>query len=253
MTEKGRKRRGHSRFIFFFILIIMVLTGLTWAGYQTLSKADWLSIKTIRYAGNENVSSSTIQSLLREFMGRNLLDISTNEVRQQLLKIKRIASVKIVRQYPSTLKVKLTERKGFLYVKSKEGDLFPIDENRMVMEYAVFTSKEDLPIVQTQIPGKQLHVGKVINDVFLKRVIALQKEIIADQPDFIKTISEYYADNDLIVIIDAKYGSRILLSNADLKNQLRRYQFVQENGDINRKDILDLRYKDQIVVRQEIR
>jgi cell division protein FtsQ len=169
------------------------------------------------------------------------------------LKLKRIENVRIYRLFPNTLKLKITERKGFVYLKSREGDLFPVDENGMIIEYAVYPSKEDLPIVHSQYPSQQLHAGRVISDAFMKRVIQLQTKIIAEKPDFLKSISEYYLDNGSVVIVDATYGTRVLVSYQDLSDQIRRYQFVQENGDIDRKNILDLRFKNQVIIRPEVR
>jgi len=253
MAEYGRKRRGNSRFIFFFILILLVLGSLTWASYAGLSKASWLNIKKFSISGNECVSTITINDLLHDFMGANLVDVSSSSIRKQLLKLKRIERVQIYRLFPNALKIKITERKGFVYLKSYEGDLFPVDENGMIVEYAVYPSKEDLPIVHSQYPSRKLHAGSVIKDAFMKRVIKLQTKIIAEKPDFLKSISEYYLDNGSVVIVDATYGTRVLLNDRDLSDQIRRYQFVQENGDINRKNILDLRFKNQVIVRPEVR
>jgi len=253
MTEKGRKRRGNSRFIIFFILILIVLGGLSWATYRGLGKADWLRVRNIAVAGNQNVSMTTIQELLENFVGENLLQISSREVKQQLYKIKRIDRVKVIRQYPATLKVRVYEKQGFLYLKSLEGDLFPIDEKGTIMEYAIFPANEDLPIVHTRFQSSQLHTGSIVKEAFVKHAISLQKKIASTRPDFLKYISEYYQEEDLTYIVDAKYGTRILLGERDIDNQLRRYTFVQENGDINRKHIVDLRFSNQVVVRPEVR
>jgi cell division septal protein FtsQ len=253
MTEKGRKRRGNSRFIIFFILILMVLSGLSWVTYRGLGKADWLRIRNIAVAGNQNVSMSTIQELLENFVGENLVQVSSREVKKQLYKIKRIERVKVIRQYPATLKVRVYEKQGFLYLKSLEGDLFPIDEKGRIMEYAIFPADEDLPIVHTRFQSNQLHTGSIVREEFVKNAINLQKKIASARPDFLKYISEYYQEGDLTYIVDAKYGTRILLGERDIDNQLRRYTFVQENGDINRKDIVDLRFSNQVVVRPEVR
>jgi cell division septal protein FtsQ len=253
MTEKGRKRRGHSRFIIFFILILLVLSGLSWVTYSGLRKASWLRIKSIAVAGNQNVSITTVQELLEGFNGENLIDVSTRDIKEKLYKVKRIYKARVIRQFPSTLKIKVFERQGYLYVKSSEGDLFPIDNRGMIMEYAVFPSKEDLPIIHTNYQNRQLHPGSFVKDAFVRKVIALQAKIALTRPEFLKYISEYYMDKDLIFIVDAKYGSRILIGTHDLDNQLRRYTFVQENGDINRKNIVDLRFANQVVVRPEAR
>ena len=71
-------------------------------------------------------------------------------------------------------------------------------------------------------------------------------------PDFTKSISEYYLENNSVVIIDVNNGARILLNKDDLINQLRRYRFVQENGDIDKSSVFDLRFKNQVIVRAEV-
>lgn len=238
--------------MFFFILILIVLASASLVGYQQLRKSAWLNVRNISISGNENTDSATLHNLLQHYVGVNLLEISAKDVKAQLLKIKRIEDVRMARLYPSTLKVKVTERKGFLYIKSAEGNLFPIDEHCMVIEYAVSASKEDLPIVHTKLSGKQLHAGRVVRDPFLQRVIDLQNRIIAEKPEFLSAISEYYEHNNHVIIVDANHGSRILLGEDNLKERLRRYQFVQDNGAINRKNILDLRFENQVVVRSEV-
>lgn len=252
MADIGRKRRGHSRFVFFFILILIVLGCLSWFGYRGLCNASWLRIKNIRITGNDNISAATLQTLLQEYQDLNLAALSSSEVKKQLHRIARIDKVTIFRLYPSTLKVKVTEKKGFLYLKSREGDLFPTDVRGMVMEHAVCPSKEDLPVVHTDLASRQFQVGKVIRTPFLVKVTALHKRIMAESPEFMQLVSEYYEQNGSVMIIDAKFGTRVLIGENDLKDQLRRYLFVQENGDINRSGIFDLRYKNQVVVRQEL-
>jgi cell division septal protein FtsQ len=252
MTEKGRKRRGNSRFIIFFILILIMLGVASWGIYQWLGNASWLNVRKIRVTGAENVSFTSIKTLVQEYMGDNLVKLSGRDVKNKVLRINRIEKVTLTRLYPGTLKIRILERKGYLYIKSSEGDLFPVDEKGMVMEHAIYPTKEDLPIVNSTLSGLQLIVGKVVKDDFVQKVISLQKQILAERPDFLKSVSEYYQDNGYTMIVDAIYGTRILLGSEDLKDQLRRYQFVQENSDLDRNKIFDLRYKNQIVVRQEV-
>lgn len=253
MTEKGRKRRGHSRFIIFFVLILLILGGLSWVTYNGLRKASWLRIRQISVTGSKNVSVKAIQDLMDGFIGENLVDISSREVKDKLYKIRRVEKAWVIRQFPSTLKIKIAEKQGFLYVKSHEGDLFPITDKGMIMEYAVFPSNEDLPIVHTGYSSRNMHPGSYVKSEYMKRVIGMQKKIVSTRPEFTKLISEYYLEKDIILIVDAKYGTRILLGEENLDDQLRRYAFVQDNGDINRKNIVDLRFENQVVVRPEVR
>ena len=70
-----------------------------------------------------------------------------------------------------------------------------------------------------------------------------------EAPDFLPQISEYYLIDNTINIIDAKTGTRIIPSEEDFATQISRYRFVQENGNINRNSVVDLRFKNQVVVK----
>jgi len=251
-TDKNRKRRGNSRFLIFFILILCVLSSLAYVTYLELCKAEWLNIDRIAITNNENVAAATLNSLLQDYYGRNLVDISADEIKDRLQSIKRIEKVGISRAYPNMLRVKIFEKKGFVYVKSIEGDLFPIDNTGMILEYSAHPSSEDLPIVHTLYSSTDLHIGNVVKDKFIEKVFELHLSIMKEYPDFCKSISEYYLDNNSVVIVDINNGARILINKEDLKNQLRRYRFVQENGDINKSSVFDLRFKNQVVVRAEV-
>jgi len=96
-----------------------------------------------------------------------------------------------------------------------------------------------------------MQIGKRLGDSFIKAVLALHKRIAQEKPEFIKSISEYYNNDGLVCLIDAKYGSRLILGEGDLNLQLKRYQFVLDNGDFNKHCVLDLRFKDQVVVKPE--
>jgi hypothetical protein len=55
--------------------------------------------------------------------------------------------------------------------------------------------------------------------------------------------------DNTINIIDARYGTRIIPGEDNMATQLRRYQFVQDNGNISRKSVVDLRFDNQVVVK----
>jgi cell division septal protein FtsQ len=50
-------------------------------------------------------------------------------------------------------------------------------------------------------------------------------------------------------MIDSRLGTRIIPSPENLAKQLKRYQFVQDNGNINPHSVVDLRYSNQVVVK----
>ncbi|MEJ1730232.1 hypothetical protein SMA90_28295, partial [Escherichia coli] len=83
----------------------------------------------------------------------------------------------------------------------------------------------------------------------LNRILQTHLAIMQDAQDYLPIISEYYMIDNTINIIDARYGTRIIPGETDFADQLRRYQFVQDNGNISQHSVVDLRFDNQVVVK----
>ncbi|MDD4310561.1 MAG: cell division protein FtsQ, partial [Candidatus Cloacimonetes bacterium] len=142
-----------------------------------------------------------------------------------------------------------SERRGLLYLKSLEGDLYPVDAEAVVLAKYSSIYTEDLPIFSTYFSNNQFKAGVKLKKPGLARILALHQRIIKEAPDFLPRISEYYFIDNTVNIIDAKYGTRIIPSDEDMSSQLKRYLFVQDNGNIDRRGVVDLRFKNQVVVK----
>ncbi|MCB5258497.1 MAG: FtsQ-type POTRA domain-containing protein [Candidatus Cloacimonadaceae bacterium] len=244
-----RKRRGHSRYFIYFILILIGLAAIVYGTYYLLSTVDWFNIEQIQITGNATVSDSLLLQATQNFMGKNLFSISNDEVVSKIKKYSRIKDVKLRRRLFHTLNIIVTERKSCLYVKSLEGDLFPIDEEGVVLEKYGSVYKENLPVVNLLINNAALHPGKTIKNASLDCILALHHQIMKESPEFISNISEYYTINNTVYIIDARNGLRLIPSNKNLARQLSRYEFVKDNGNVSNNAILDLRFDNQVVVK----
>jgi len=108
---------------------------------------------------------------------------------------------------------------------------------------------EDIPIYNSYLTNSQLQSGKKLKNAKLSRILEIHQLIAIDAPDFLANVSEYYFIDNTVNIIDAKHGTRIIPSDDDLAKQLSRYQFVQDNGNINKRSVVDLRFKNQVVVK----
>lgn len=249
MSKRERKRRGNSRYYLFFFVSLVIVTSVGIATWYALTHVNMFVLNKISISGNAVIPDSLIQKTVTPYLGMNLLAIPTRDVKTKLMHFSRIKDVKLHKKLLHTLHLEITERKGLLYLKSYEGDLFPIDAEGVVLARYTNVYKEDIPIYSTYILGKQLKPGLKLKKPSLTRVIALHQRIAKEAPDFISHISEYYLIDNTINIVDAKYGTRIIPSDEDLASQLKRYLFVQDNGNIDRRSVVDLRYKNQVVVK----
>ncbi len=246
---RDRKRRGNSRYYLFFTLSLAGVIALVIGAWYALRHLPFLELQQIEISGNTAIPDSLIARHCEDQLGHNLFKIPVKKLRQDILKISRVKELKIRRQLLSTLKIKIKEREGVLYVKSQEGRLYPIDSEGIVMERYTPSYQEDIPIYSSYYKDAQLKAGNKLIKSDISRILALHLKIMQEAPEFLAIISEYYMIDDTINIVDARYGTRIIPSQEDIAAQLKRYQFVQDNGNINRRSVVDLRFENQVVVK----
>lgn len=249
MIKKTRKRRGNSRYYLFFFVSLLAVTSLGFAAWYTLTHVNLFALTKITLTGNTVVPDSLIQKSVTPYLGMNLLAIPSRDVKSRLMKFSRIRDVKIHKKLLHTIHLEIAERKGVVYLKSYEGDLFPVDSEGIVLARYSRCYKEDIPIFTTYLQGTQIKPGRKLKNAGLSKILALHQRITKEAPDFLPHISEYYLIDNTVNIIDSRYGTRIIPSDEDMASQLKRYIFVQDNGNIDRRSVVDLRFKNQVVVK----
>ncbi len=249
MPQSERKRRGNSRYMVYFVIALVFTIAISVGIYHALLHVSWFNLQKIVVTNNQSVPTEMIHDIVAKYLNMNLLSIPSKEIQKDILSISRVKSVRIRKSLLHTLRIEVQERSGFLYVKSLEGDLYPIDSDGVVMEKLSPYYNEDLPILNTFISAEHLELGSKLEKPYINKVLSIHKEIGNHVPEFLAQISEYFIVDDIVYIIDAKYGTRLIPSDDDLISQLNRYMFVQDNGNINRNTTIDLRFKNQVVVK----
>ncbi|HNQ43726.1 MAG TPA: FtsQ-type POTRA domain-containing protein, partial [Candidatus Cloacimonadota bacterium] len=209
----------------------------------------YFDITEIQISGNTAIPDSLVFRKVNRYKGTNLFSVSSKELCEEVKKISRIKSIKVRKHPLSTLKLEISERQGAIYVKSLEGNLYPVDSEAIVLANYSQIYKEDLPIFSSYLTDAQIKPGTKLLKANLQRVLALHQRIEREAPEFLPIISEYYMIDNTINIVDARYGTRIIPSEDNLAQQLKRYQFVQDNGNISRRSLVDLRFENQVVVK----
>lgn len=246
---KERKRRGNSRYYLFFSLCMLAVVAVGYGSWYALRHLPFLAVKKITVEGNTAVPDSLVLSQCEFYLGMNLFKVPKKEIKSKLSRISRIKNLKVKRQLLSTIKIQMSERKGILYVKSFEGNLYPIDAEAIVLERYSKVYREDIPIFSSYYKDEQLKPGIKLAKPDLNRILQTHLAIMQDAQDYLPIISEYYMIDNTINIIDARYGTRIIPGETDFADQLRRYQFVQDNGNISQHSVVDLRFDNQVVVK----
>lgn len=248
---RERKRRGHSRYYLFVVLSLIGLIGLSGGVYYLLRSLDVLRVEKILVSGNKATDISLIRKVTDKYLGVNLLAVPGSTLKQELLRFSRVKDVKIRKSLLHTLKVNITERQGAIYLRTVEGDLYPIDEDAVILARYDQIYNEDLPVFSSHFSNVQLKAGKKIKSPGVSRVLQFHKQLSHEAADFLPRVSEYYLVDNTVYIIDAISGTRIIPPKEDLAAQLKRYLFVSENGNIGNHKLLDLRFDKQVVVKAD--
>jgi len=246
---KERKRRGNSRYYLFFTLSLAGAIALVIGSWYALRHLPFLAVRQIKISGNTAIPDSLIYEHCEDQLGQNLFKVPLKQIKHEIMNISRVKELKVKRQLFSTLKVEIKEREGILYVKSLEGKLYPIDADAIVMQRHSPIYQEDIPIYSSYYKDENLTPGTQLVKQDVSRILALHLKILQEAEEYLPIISEYYMIDDTINIIDARFGTRIIPGEDDIATQLRRYQFVQDNGNIEQSSVVDMRFENQVVVK----
>ncbi len=246
-----KKRSGSSRYFFFFLACVVLIYG-AYIGINSLfTKLDLFKVKSIEISGNENLETNFLKNICNDFINLNLYSISKKDVLKKYENIVRIDGIKVSRIFPNKLKIEISEKKGEFFLRTESGTTFPIDKYRVVLDNVNFYENEVLPVIGTKIPDSEVIIGKKIENVLIEEIFSLKMKFSSVNPDFINSISEFYLKDENLILVNANIGYRIVLGNNEIEEKLKRLIFMEQNRTFEKGTTIDLRFKDQLVIRSE--
>ena len=125
------------------LTLLILLTTINSNQSFVISK---LNLKTIVVENNFLLKDKDIKNLLIQFYNKNLIFLDNNKVKEALMQNNFIDSFKIKKKYPSTLEVKIFEKKpiAILVTQNKK---FYLSERIDLIEFKSLPNYPDLPYV----------------------------------------------------------------------------------------------------------
>lgn len=247
-----KKRSGSSRYFFFFMVLVVILYGVYIGINSLFTKLDMFRVKSIIISGNENLETEYLQNICNDFIDLNLYSISKRDVLKKYENIVRIDELRISRIFPNKLKIIISEKKAEFHFITKTGEIFPIDKDRIVLDNVNFYEDEILPVIGTKIPDNDVAIGQKLNEPLIEEVFALKKKFDNVDPDFMRSISEFYLKRGNLIFVNANVGYKVVFGAEEIEEKLKKLIFLEQNRTFERGSIIDLRFKDQLVVRSEV-
>lgn len=156
--ERQRKRKKRFRNIIILIVLVIILINLVY-------KIPYFDIKHIKVQNNNIVSTEEIYAIGEKVKGENIFYTKLDSIQKEIKKNTYVDSVEIERKLPSTIIVKVNEKKPFFYINNEE-------------KYYVFS--EDAKLIDIKDSMSDLEVPEVVGlelgDIKLGESIVFNKD-----------------------------------------------------------------------------
>ncbi|MFZ5516005.1 MAG: cell division protein FtsQ/DivIB [Candidatus Zhuqueibacterota bacterium] len=232
------------------IALIALMLILTFVWFR---KNDAFILKSARVHNNQLVSEMEILSQAQIEFGKDIFKVDTGEIEARIKRNPMVEKVSVSRFLPSALKIKIKEKR---LVASISGSLLAaVQPDGTVIEDYSPRALYDLPV----ITGLSFHESPAGGRIpkqphYIKQAAAILNELRARDFVLSHEISELHFQQDRGIVLFLK-GKRamIILGKSmfaqKLFNLSKVYLQLKKQGDLNKVLALDLRYKDQVIVK----
>lgn len=149
VTEPKRPARGvvqGLKMLLWTVLLVVVGVGLALILYFTPA----MSARDIIVTGTGAVTRQQVLDAAQVRPGTPLLQINTSQVADRVAAIRRVASARVQRQYPSALRITIVERVAVVVKDFPDG---PHLFDRDGVDFATAPPPPDLPYLDVENPG----------------------------------------------------------------------------------------------------
>lgn len=235
-NERGVSMKKGILVISLFILALCSLVLIIHSSY--------FEVKDIQLAGLVRVQSEEVLEIIGELKGQNIFLIPGREIVNRLISFKRIQGAMLERKLPGTLIIKINERDGLAFFKSKE-NWIELSEDGKILQIYTEDKLSDLPRVNG------LNIEMVNNQVYLtaelKYCLELLKNLLPMQ-NMINDIS--YIPEGVQVTFNS--NTVLFLGEAiDLEKKITIFLAILEEIGVNLEQIkyVDLRFCEKPVIK----
>ncbi|WP_374212587.1 cell division protein FtsQ/DivIB [Rhodococcus tibetensis] len=125
---------------------VVVVVGLGLVAWFT----PLLSVRSTDVAGATTIPEEQIRQVLAVPQGQPLLRVDTGSAAQRVAAIPKVASARVQRMYPSTIRVTVTERLPVVFVDTPDGTHLLDAE---AVDYEIAPPPPGVPRLVTETPG----------------------------------------------------------------------------------------------------
>ncbi len=204
-----------------------------------------LEVEEIKIEGTKYLNKNLLYLRLASFEGQNQFKINDNIINEILSEYPRIKSVNVIHKLPNILRIIIQERIPIVHLSSNNESQYIIDNEGVVLDFIDDDSLDDLPIF-SNINTNNLTHGGLVSDKNIKLLLNIYNNIEKVNPDFLKKISEFYIQNDEVILVENKRCVKFLLGAEEFPERIDKMIFAYLNFGIANFSEIDLRFSDPV-------
>jgi len=253
-SRKSKKEKfwtGSGKFILVVMIIYALILGINEIASLGKNQEKNFKSENIEIIGNEILNDEKIKDLCDYDFGKSE-DVNIDKIAEALMKSDFIKGVSVTKRLPRTLNITIEERKPIAFIYGRGLNL--IDEKGYLMPLPKIKKSWDLPF----ICGIKQSLGKLgektISDDALK-AISLVSHLELNNNLMLGLISEINMKNNHLFELTMIKGAKIRINRTGYDKEL----YVLQNyiksyldwSDMTQIDYIDLRFKDQLIVKKK--
>lgn len=240
-----RKKSRAQLFSYLYVVIFtVVILSFGWGLYRVAvyaANTSRLEIQNVSFSGLKRVSRNEILSRASWVLGTNILRVDLEKTRQTVEQILWVKHASIQRVWPDEIVISVVERQPIAIARI-DGDIFQVDLDGIVLGMNSIQST-NFPVLDGLRP-EDLEGNRRKIEAYIDTVETVGQTELSEV---------YVSDLGEVTVVPATYPILIDLGMSD--HRARWEKFVQLRGTIQEDYpdafLIDLRFKDQIIIRSE--
>jgi cell division protein FtsQ len=227
------------------VLCVIVAGASAYLMKFGVTKWNYLQMKDSEVTGTIHINPDIIHIALSEFKGENLYLLEDETVREKLAQNPCVKDVRILRIFPSTLKVVIEERHPIACIQTDQNEYYLIDEQGVLLDKVALSDGLDVPVF-CEISINNLTLGQEISDTNFKILLDVYKTLKMKYPDFLASVNEFYIEDGDVIISEQERGVRFIIGDRDFDERLEKLVFAYQNFGVATYSEIDVRFSDPI-------
>jgi cell division protein FtsQ len=234
------------------ILFTLALSGM----YIFISHSPRFCLTKVEVRGNRKTSEKEILEKAKIRLDGNIFRMDLGKIKDRVKEDSRIKEVRVKRQLPDRLLIEVEEKKPALWVNlpeglcglSKDQEIIPLEEEDFHCDLPIVTGLESPAVVGEQSAAPYQRWP----DTRAKFVSDFWNSMLEEDSSFADIISEIDLHEKANLVLYLIPGAiQVNMGKGDFEKKLKRLKAVLNYQERTaRPALIDLRFKDQVVLRE---